>query len=280
MTGRLRSRDETVHEKEIDMPRPTWTGMLSFGLVNIPVGMYTATESNDVSFHMIHGEDGGTIKQQRVCTRCGQVVAFGDLVRGYEYEKGKHITLTDEDFKSVRAEATSAIEITDFVDPTDIDPIYFETPYYLAPDKKSGKAFALLREALRDSKKIAIAKIVMRTREHLCAVRVSGDSLMLETMRYADEIRSTDELPKGEAEVGERELKMAEMLIETMTSAFDPSKYKDTYSEGLNEIIQKKLQGEEITAAAPEREATDVIDLLAHLKASIEQSERVKKEAA
>jgi DNA end-binding protein Ku len=262
------------------MPRPTWTGMLSFGLVNIPVGMYTATESNDLSFHMIHGEDGGTIKQQRVCTRCGQVVAFSDLVRGYEYEKGKHITLTDEDFKSVRSEASGAIEVMEFVDPSEIDPIYFETPYYLAPDKKAGKAFGLFREAMRDSKKIGLAKIVMRTREHLCAVRVSGDGLMLETMRYADEVRSTDELPKGDTEVGERELKMAAMLSETMSGTFDASKYKDTYSAGLHEIIEKKLHGEEIVVESKEREATEVIDLLAHLKASIEQSERVQKDKA
>jgi len=254
--------------------------MLSFGLVNIPVGMYTATESNDISFHMIHAEDGGTIKQQRVCTRCGEVVAYGDLVRGYEYEKGKHVTLTDEDFKSVRAESSGAIEITDFVDPDDIDPIYFESPYYLAPDKKSGKAFALLREALRATKKVALAKIVLRTREHLCAVRVSGDNLVLETMRYADEVRDSSSLPKGEAEVGEREIKMAEMLIETMTSKFEPEKYKDTYTAGLQEVIEKKLAGEDVKVETKEREATEVIDLLAHLKASIEQSERVRDKAA
>jgi DNA end-binding protein Ku len=260
--------------------RPTWSGMISFGLVNIPVGLYTATEDHEISFHLLHKEDNGRIKNQRECTKCGKAVEYDDLVRGFEYEKGHYLTLSDEDLKAVTPKTSEGIDIMDFVDVSEIDPIYFDKPYYIAPDKKSGKAYALLLQALKVSNKVGIANLVMRTKEHLAAVQAHDDILILYTLHFADEIRSHSELPRGESEVGERELGMAKMLIDNMTGHFEPEKYKDTYTEQMTEMINKKLAGEDIKIEDKQVEATNVIDLMEFLKASIEKTERSDKKAS
>lgn len=260
--------------------RPSWTGAISFGLVNIPVGLYPATQDNEISFNLMHKEDQGRIKNQRVCSVCGKELAYDDLVRGYEYEKGSYVVVTDEDFKKVNIETTQAIAISDFVQESEIDPIYYERAYYVVPGKKSDTPYVLLREALRQSGMVGIAKVVLRNREHLAAIRVRGDALMLETMHFASEVRKAESIPPGDIEVGQRELDMAQMLIKAMSDKFDPEKYTDNYTTALTELIDQKVQGIEPAEAPQAREATAVVDLMEHLKRSIEAAEKSKEKAA
>jgi DNA end-binding protein Ku len=252
--------------------RPIWNGMLSFGLVNIPVGLYPATEDSDLHLHLLHKEDNGRIHNQRVCDVDGKPVEYADLVKGYEYEKGSFVTLSDEDLAKVKVEGTDRIVIDDFVQASEIDAKFFEKPYFLLPGKKSDAPYALLREALKKTGKVGIARIVIRTRERLAAVRVDGASIMLDTMHFADELRSVDGAPPVTVEVGKRELDMATMLIDAMTTPFDPSKYQDKYREALLEVIHEKVAGKEVVHQEEQAEPTQVIDLMAYLKASIEKT--------
>jgi DNA end-binding protein Ku len=246
--------------------------MVSFGLVNIPVGLYPATEDKNISFHLLHKEDLGQVKNQRVCSRCGKVVAFSDLVKGFEYAKGEHIVMTEEDFAKATVPSNDSIAIEDFVAPSQINPVFYETPYYVQPDKKSAAAYALLYRALKETGRVGIAKVAFRTKERLAALVAGEEGLVLYTMHFADEIREAEPMPQAPA-VGERELKMAEMLIESMSTEFKPEKYKDTYGEALLEVINSKREGHEVEAAERHAEATNVIDLMQILKASIEKSE-------
>ncbi len=252
--------------------KPSWSGMISFGLVNIPVGLYPATEESDVSFNFLHAEDHAPIKNQRVCTKCGKVVQYKEIERGYEYAKGQYVTIEPEDLKKAEVESSRNINIEEFVDPAEIDPVYFEKPYHVVPDKKSAKPYALLRRAMLESGKVGLAKIALRTREHLAALRATENGFMLYMMHFTDEIRKVEDVPTEEAAVGDRELKMAEMLIETMVETFDPSKYRDTYAESLKRVIDAKIAGQVVEAGAEKRDATEVVDLMAMLKASIEKS--------
>lgn len=256
--------------------RPTWSGMISFGLVNIPVGLYPATEDKDLSFHLLHKDDLGKIKNQRICTVCNKVVSYSDLVKGFEYEKGDYVVMTDEDFKSAAVPSTDSIAIQDFVAPNDINPIFYETPYYVKPDKKSATAYSLLYKALKETRKVGIAKVAFRTKERLAALVAGEDALVLYTMHFADEVRQAEAVPAG-GEVGERELKMAEMLIETMSGKFEPDKYHDTYTEALKAAIESKHSGREVKAAEHRTQPTNIIDLMEILKASIEKSEKEKE---
>lgn len=250
--------------------RSIWNGMISFGLVNIPVGMYPATRDNQVSFNLLHEKDGGRIHNQRVCKKCGETVEYEELIKGYEYEKGHYVTLSDEELRKVQPDANETITILDFVDLEDIDPIYFDRPYYLIPSKKSDKVYVLLREALKQSKKVGVAKFVLRTKEYLAAVRASGNALVLDTMHFRDEIRDKEEMPSSDVEVGKRELDMAVQLIDAMAAEFDPEKYHDSYSEALMQVVEKKLEGKKITAPTHKKEPTNVLDLMSRLKASLE----------
>jgi len=257
-------------------------GTISFGLVNIPVKMFTATEEKDIRFRQLHRKCNTPIKYRKVCPSCGEEVPPDEIVRGFEYEPGKFVIISDEDVESAKAEAQArAIEIVDFVDLSEIDPIYFEKTYYLAPSPEaasSAKAYNLLREAMKQSSRIAVAKITIRDRQSLCVLRVYGKAFALETIFYPDEIRPVSEIPAlpEETKADEKELSIAKQLIENLTTKFDPSKYADEYRESLQKVIEAKIQGREV-AAAPEAPENKVIDLMEALKASLEMT---RKEAA
>jgi DNA end-binding protein Ku len=226
---------------------------------------------------MLHKDDLSPIKYDRVCEREGVSVPWNEIVKGYEYKKGKFVVLTDEDFKQAALESTKTIEILGFVEQDDIDPRFFETPYFLMPGKSADKPYALLREAIRETGKVGIGKVTLRTNSfHLVSIRTEGDAMMLEIMRFADELvdQSTLDFPSGSA-VRPQELKMATQLVENLTEAFDPSQYQDEYKANLKKIINAKMKGKEIEYDEPtEPKATPVIDLMARLQASLDQGNK------
>lgn len=265
--------------------RPIWKGALSFGLVNIPVQLYSAIQAGErVSFRLLHRSDHSPIRYERVCQKDGKTVPWDDIVKGYEYAKGRFVEMTDEDFKAAALESSKAIEILDFVASDEIDPRYFETPYYLLPTKGGEKAYALLREAIRNTGTVGIGKITMRSNSHhLAGVRVVGDAIVLEIMRFGDELVNTNtfSFPAAEA-VRPQELQMAEQLIGNLTESFDASKYADDYRANLMRIIKAKLKGKKVEVAEPtEPEATQVVDLMARLQESLSQGKtRPRREKA
>ena len=230
------------------MARSIWKGSISFGLVNIPVGLYAAETRNDISFKMLDKKTMSPIHYKRVAEEGGKEVPWEQTIRGYEFESGKYVVLSDADLKGAAPEATQTIDIVDFVDLDEISPLYFDKPYYLAPDKKGTKAYALLRETLRRTGKVGISKVVIRTREYLAAVVARGEVLTLELMRYAHELRDADDLdvPRGKQGVTDREIDMAERLVEGMVSAWDPGKYKDTYRNDVMKMIEKRVEAGEL----------------------------------
>ncbi len=263
------------------MARAIWKGSISFGLVNIPVGLYAAETRDDISFKLLDKKTMSPIHYKRVSEESGKEVPWEETVRGYELESGKYVVMSDEDLKRAAPEATQTIDIVDFVDLDDISPLYFDKPYYLAPDKKGTKAYALLREVLRRTKKVGIAKVVIRTRQYLAAVVARGDVLTLELMRYAHELRDSSEVdvPTGKQGVSEREIDMAERLVEGMVAAWDPEKYKDTYRQELMKTIEKRAEAGQLEsspepAPRPKETGAKVIDLMALLKQSVEQGGR------
>lgn len=257
------------------MPRAIWKGAVSFGMVSIPIKLYTATEEKDVSFNLLHKKDGVRIKQQRYCPEDDAVIEWNDVARGYEIGPDQYVIMEPEDFEKVPVDTTHAIEITDFVPADQIDPIYYQKTYYLEPDKVGGKPFALLREVLKDSKLVALAKVTLRQKEQLCTLRVYENTIVMETMLYADEIRATADLEvPGEIEIGERELKMAKSLVDMLTGDFEPEKYHDNYREALLELIERKSEGEEIKRPKPV--AGKVTDLMEALRASVEAARKEK----
>jgi DNA end-binding protein Ku len=255
--------------------RPIWKGALSFGLVNIPVQLYTAIQAGEhVSFRLLHRSDHSPIRYERVCQKDGKTVSWDDIVKGYEYAKGRFVEMTDEDFKAAALESSKLIEILDFVAADEIDPRYFETPYYLLPAKGGEKPYALLREAIRNTGTVGIGKITMRSNSHhLVGVKVVGDALVLEIMRFGDELVKTDTYSFPSADgVRPQELQMAEQLIANLTEPFDASKYEDEYRANLMRIIKAKLKGKTVEVAEPEeREATPIVDLMARLQESLAQ---------
>ena len=252
------------------MPRAIWKGAVSFGMVSIPIKLYTATEEKDVAFHLLHKKDGARIKTQRFCPEDDAVVEWNDVVRGYEMAPDEYVIMEPEDFEKVPVDTTHTIEITDFVPRDQIDPIYYQKTYYLEPEKTGGKPFALLREVLNDEKLVALAKVTLRQKEQLCTLRLSGNTIVLETMLYADEIRSAGDLDIPDVEIGERELKMAKSLVEMLTGDFEPEKYHDNYREALLELIERKAEGQEIKRPKPV--AGKVTDLMEALRQSIESA--------
>src|SRR4051812_11288472 len=233
---------------EDKMARAIWKGSISFGLVNIPVGLYAAESRDEIRFKLLDKKTMSPIHYKRISEESTKEVAWEETVRGYEFSPGKYVVVSDEDLKRAAPEATQTIDIVDFVDLEEISPLYFDKPYYLAPDKKGAKAYALLRETLRRTGKVGIAKVVIRTREYLAAVVARGDVLTLELMRYAHELRSPDELdvPHGKQGVSDREIDMAERLVEGMVAAWDPDKYKDTYRNDLMKMIEKRVEAGEL----------------------------------
>jgi DNA end-binding protein Ku len=255
-----------------------WKGALSFGLVNIPVELKPAVRSDDnISFRLLHAEDLSPVKYERICSADGEVVPWSEIVKGYEYQKGKFVVMTDDDFKAAAIESSRAIEILDFVKEEEIDPRFFETPYYLVPTKGGEKAYALLREAIRKSESIGIGKITIRQKQHLAGIKVVGDALVLEIMRFAGELvdQSDYTFPAAEG-VRPQELSMAEQLIANLAEPFDPEKYTDDYRANLMKVIRAKMKGKKIEVEEPDEQTEDrgVIDLMSRLQASLEQGKQ------
>ncbi|MEU8323034.1 Ku protein [Nonomuraea sp. NPDC048881] len=255
--------------------RSIWKGAISFGLVTIPVKLYSATEQKDVSFHQVHRDDGGRIRYKRVCTVDGEEVPYADIAKGYELATGEMVVLTDEDFEDLPLSTSRRIDVLQFTPAAQIDPIYFAKSYYLEPDAQGAKPYVLLRDALESSGQVAVVKVALRQRESLATLRVRDGVFVLETMLWPDEIRVPDfEFLEEDIEVRAQELKMAESLITTMESDFDPSEYHDTYREALQQVIEAKVAGKEVVAAPEEEEAGPAVDLMAALRASVEAAKR------
>ncbi len=258
------------------MAHAIWTGAISFGLVTIPVKLYTAVRSSDLRFNFLHKADEGRIFNERHCSVCNEKVEYADLIRGYEYEKGRYVTVTDEDLKRVNVEATQSVEIMEFVELAQINPMFFDTPYYLEPEKKGRHAYALLRESLLESGKVGIAKVVIRSREHLAALKPNGEALILELMHYADELVAQNDFdfPELKENVAPAELKVAKMLIDTMTSEkFEPERFRDTYREDVVAMLEARAAGKEIPADETARPAaSNVVNLMDILQRSLEAS--------
>jgi len=248
------------------------SGTLSFGLVSIPVKMFTAASSASLSFNLLHEKCGGRIKQQQVCPACNEVLERTSLVKGYEFAKEQYVRFTEEELKKLETEASRMIDIAEFVPLDQVDPIYFEKTYYLGPDKGGDKAYRLLRDAMIKTNRVALAKFVMRGKENLVLIRAADEGLMLHTMYYADEIRDFGEIDKGQdATVKAGELQLAERLIDELSSKeFKPEQYHDEYRDRLLEVVESKVEGKEITSVAPQEQRTQVIDLMEALKQSLE----------
>jgi DNA end-binding protein Ku len=253
------------------MPRAIWSGAVSFGLVNVPVRMYSAIDEHKLHFNLLHSKDDSRIGYEKVCKKEGKPVPDKEIVKAFEYEKGEYVYLTDEDFESAAAHADGfkTIEIRDFVPYDEIDPIYFERTYYLGPDNGAEKVYSLLLQAMEDSGLAAIAKYVMRDKQNLGCLRVRDGVITLEKMYFADEIRPIDEIKPKKARLSKDELRMAEQLIESFGGTFKPEQYKDTYRDALCEIIKRKRKGEEVHVE-PAEEPEEVPDLMAALRASLE----------
>jgi DNA end-binding protein Ku len=256
------------------MPRALWKGSISFGLVNIPIELHTAVRDHRPKFRMLHAKDKSPVRFERVCIRDGHAVAWQDLVKGYEYQKGRFVVLTKEDFRAAAVEKTKTIDIIDFVNAADIDDRYFETPYYLVPGKGGERAYALLREAIGESGRIGVAKFILRDAQHLAAVEVIEQALVLSVMRFADELIDEKQFNFPKADVRPKELQMAKALVENLASDWDPSKYTDQDRENMMRIIKAKLKGKEVSLAAEtERRPAEVVDLMDRLRRSLAQSD-------
>ena len=253
------------------MPRPIWSGAISFGLVNVPVKVFSATSSKDVRFHQLDGRSNARIKQKRVSANTGEEVPFEDIVKAYEIAPDNYVTITPEELEALDPKATKTIDIEDFVDLDQIDPVYYERPYYLVPDKGGQKAYALLRNAMRETNKVGIARVVLRTKQYLAAIRPKDDALVMETMLFADEVNPLDELdlPGPDVDATDREEKMARSLIDSLTTDFEPDKYRDEYRERVLALIEQKASGQEIVVEESAEEAPRVVDLMAALEASL-----------
>jgi len=254
-------------------PHSIGSGTLSFGLVSIPVKMFTAASSSGISFNQLHAKCGSRIKQQILCPVCNEVVERSNLVKGYEFTKDQYVRLTDEEIKKLEGEASQLITIEEFVPLDQVDPVYFEKTYYLGPDKGGEKPYRLLCDAMEKTNRVALAKYVMRGKENLVLIRPSGEGLMFHVMYFGDEVRDFNEIDKGQgAAIKSGELALAERLITELTSEkFEPNKYHDEYRERVQAVIEQKVEGQEITSAAPQAEKRQVIDLMDALKQSLEK---------
>jgi DNA end-binding protein Ku len=254
------------------MPRAIWSGAISFGLVNVPVKLYSAVSRKTVRFHQLHDESGVRIAQKRVDPSTGEEVAYEDIVKGYELSPDHYVVITPEELESLDPVKTRSIDISDFVLLEQIDPLFFDHPYYLAPAQGGTKAYELLRGAMEDAGKVAIGKVVIRSKESLVAIRASGPVLTMETMLFADEVvdpTSLDEIPVEDGKATKQELGMAQQLIDSLSGDFEPEKYHDEYRERVLELIERKAQGEEIAVQPAAEEPEKVPDLMAALEASI-----------
>ena len=253
------------------MPRPIWTGSISFGLVNVPVRLVTATSAKDVRFHQLHGTDGARIQQKRVCAVDGEEVPYEEIVKGYELAPGQYVVIEPEELATLDPEASHSIDLEEFVDLDQIDPIYFEKAYYLIPDKRAEKPYALLVEAMTRTNKVGLARFVMRTKQYLAALRAKDNALVLSTMLFDDEVvplAGLEGVP-DDVELSEREVAMAEQLVSSLATDFEPAKYHDDYRQRVLDLIQAKAEGQVIAAPPVTESATPVVDLVAALEASL-----------
>ena len=259
-----------------------WKGAISFGLVNIPVSMYVATENKDIKFNYLHKECMSPIKYQKFCPRCEKEVGRDEIIRGYEYQKGTYVVINPEDFERIPQENTKTVDILDFVNLSQVDPIYFDKTYYLEPSPGGEKAYTLIVDAMQKTGKIAIAKIFIRSKQSLAAIRVKENVLVMETIFYPDEIRSPASLSQGldPGKLHENEIKMAVSLIENLSTDFDPARYQDTYRQALWEIIEARIAGQEIVTPVPTAEKGKVVDLMEALKASVKLAEENRKNSS
>jgi DNA end-binding protein Ku len=258
--------------------RALWKGAVTFGLVNIPVRLYSAVSEKGLKFHLLHDEDKGRIKYQRTCAKCGKEVGWDDIIKGYEYTRDHYVTFSEDELAAVDVDSIRAIDIVAFVPLEDIDPIYFNKTYYVAPEASGIKAYQLLSEALEAEGKVGVAKVALRDKEHLATVRLKDGMFVLETMHWPDEIRPAEfeELNK-KARVSDAEVKMARQLVQQLSTEFQPEEFEDEYRARLEELVEQKVEGQEIAvAAAPEEEPTKVVDLMEALKASVADAKKRK----
>ena len=258
------------------MAHAIWSGSINFGLVTIPVKLFTAVKTDELSFNMLHAKDEGRIKYERICSVDGRPVPWDEIVKGYEYEKGEYVVLTDDDFKKVNPEATQSVDILEFVELDKINPMYFDKPYYLEPTKQGRHAYALLRETLEHTNRVAVARVVIRTKEYIAAVKPIGGALVLELMHWASEIVSADslEIPSRE-ELPEKEMQMARMLVDTMSvNDFEPEKFTNNYHDELLTMIEARANGKELPKAKKAPARAKVVNLMDVLARSLEESKK------
>jgi DNA end-binding protein Ku len=263
------------------MARPIWKGSISFGLVNIPVELHTAVRNHRPKFRMLHARDKSPVKFQRVCQRDGTPVAWEDLVKGFEYAKGQFVVLSKSDFEAAALEKTRTVDIIDFVKAEEVDDRYFETPYYLVPGKSGERAYALLREAIRESERVGIAKFIMREAQHLAAVEVIENAIVLTVMRFADELVDVNQFNFPAAkDVRAAELDMAKALVNSLAAEWDPSKYTDEYRDNLMKVIQAKVKGKKVALEpTTEPRQAEVVDLMERLRRSLDQGGSARRPA-
>ena len=255
--------------------RAIWKGNISFALVSIPISLFSATKRNELSFHYLHKKDMSTVSYKRFCDAEGVEVPWEELTKGYEYEKDQYVEITEEDLEQADVEFTKTIQIQEFVLEEEIDPVYFDKPYYLEPQKGGERAYALMREALGKSKRVGIAKVVIKTREHLAAVKTVGNMMTLQTMRFAHEIVDAGDLNLPQTEISKKEMDLANTLIDSMSDSFDPSRYKDEYHDKVLEVIQAKVEGVAPKAPAAKAKApSKVVDLMEILKQSLKETQK------
>jgi DNA end-binding protein Ku len=253
------------------MARAIWSGSITFGLITIPVKLYSAIGREDkVDLHQLHEKDGEPIHYERVC-EAGHKVEWKDIVKGYEYEKGKWVTFTDEELEALETESMHAIDVQNFVAADEIDPIYFDSSYYVAPDESAGKAYRLFLEALESEGLVGVSKVAIRNRERLAAIRVHDDGIVLQTMHWPDEIRKADyKKPSGRVQLRDNERKMARQLVQQLTDEFDPGGFDDEYHKALRKLAKRKIEGEEIVVPKTREEPESAVDLMEALKRSVE----------
>jgi DNA end-binding protein Ku len=254
-----------------------WSGAINFGLVTIPVKLYSAIRQHELHFNYLHAKDEGRIHNERVCSVCGERVEWNDIVRGFEVQKGEYVVLKDEDFRKASPDASQSVEIVSFVRLDEIDPVLFDVPYYLEPERRGRHAYAILRDSLRRSGRVGIARVVLRSREHLAALEPHGNALVIEMMHWADEVIAPTELefPQTDGKVAAAEMKMASMLIDSMTAKFDPGEFKDHYRDELVALIEARAAGKPAPRGkAKPRATTNVLDLTAVLEKSLAQAKK------
>jgi DNA end-binding protein Ku len=276
--GKVREKSARAPAKSARTPRAIWSGAISFGMVSIPVRLYTATESHDVHFHLLHKRDGVRLQNVRWCPKDEKSVPWDEVVRGFEYAKGNYVPITDEDLDHLPVKTVHTVDISDFVKIEEVDPIYYDKAYYLAPEETGAKAFVLLRRALEQTGRAAVAKVAIREKESLCLVRPYEDVLSMDTLFYANEIRSTKDIAVDGAAVSPKEIQMAVSLIENLSDSFDPQRYHDEYQDALKKLIDAKVEGAPLPAAPVER-GEKIVDLMEALRASVEATRKKSSDA-